>query len=288
MLLRHVRPALIVTLCWLMPGYAQDPARLEKSTTEVAPGVYVFGNYSARSLFVVTGDGVIATDPTNPGHAAAMRDAIATVTEEPVRWVVYSHQHWDHVLGGKIFKDAGATFISHEKCLPHWRRLPHPDLVLPDRTYADSTELKAGDKTLKLLYFGVNHGDCMFVMQVAGTDVMFVNDLVTPHSVGLGFMPDYDPGGWARALREIEARPDWSRMVGGHGVPVAPRAALVQRRRYLEAVMSAVREGVDKGLRGEALYDTIELAPEFREMNGYEAQLRRAAERIYYYYLMGW
>lgn len=151
------------------------------------------------------------------------------MTDQPVRLVVYSHQHWDHVLGGQIFKDEGAQFISHEKCLPHWQRHPNADLVLPDRTVAGTTTLELGDKQLELLYFGPNHGDCTLVMQVAGTDVLYVSDLVTPFSMGLGFMPDSDPYEWVRTLREIEARDDWSRIVGAHGIPVAPRAALEQR-----------------------------------------------------------
>ena len=264
------------------------PDLFTRSTTELAPGLYSFGSFGARSIFVVSSAGVVVTDPATPAQAKALRAAVAEVTDQPVRYVVYSHQHWDHALGGQIFKDEGAEFISHEKCLPHWERHPHPDLVLPDRTVAGTTTLDLGDRQLELLYFGPNHGDCTLVMQLAGTDVLYVNDLVTPYSVGLGFMPDYDPFEWLRTLREIEARDDWSRMVGAHGIPVAPREALVQRRRYLEAVIAAVQAGLDEGKRLDELYGSIELPEEFRQMRGYEAQLPRAAERIYHALTMGW
>ncbi len=269
---------------------AQQPAPdlFTRSWTELAPGLYSFGSFSARSIFVVGQAGVAVTDPANPAQAKALRAAVAAVTDRPVRYVIYSHQHWDHVLGGGIFKDEGAEFISHEKCLPHWERHPHPDLVLPDRTVAGTTSLDLGDRQLELLYFGPNHGDCTLVMQVTGTDVLYVNDLVTPYSVGLGFMPDYDPFQWLRTLREIESREDWSRMVGAHGIAVAPREALVQRRRYLEAVIEAVQAGIAEGKRLDELYASIELAEEFRQMRGYEAQLPRAAERIYHALTMGW
>lgn len=139
------------------------------------------------------------------------------------------------------------------------------------------------------MYFGRNHGDCFLVMQLDSTDVMIVGDLVTPYSVGLGFFPDYDPGEYIRTLREIEALSGWSRMVGNHGIPVAPKDALAQRRRYLEALMVAVRDAMEQGdLRFDDLYSSIELPEEFRQMRGYERQIRRAAERISYYYAMGW
>jgi glyoxylase-like metal-dependent hydrolase (beta-lactamase superfamily II) len=277
-----------LTLVTASPAWAQSLDLFTKATTEVAPGVYSYGAFTARSLFVVTSDGVIATDPVSPKNAADMRAAIAEVTDQPVKYVVYSHQHWDHVLGGQIFKDEGATFISHQNCITHFVRHPNDDLVMPDRTVSSDSELTLGDKTLKLMYFGPNHGDCMLVMQVEGTDVLYINDLVTPYSVGLGFMPDYDPGEWLRTLKELEAMDGWTEFVGGHGIPVAPKEALSQRKRYMEALMAEVRAGIATGKRLEDLYDTIELGEEFREMRGYDTHIRRAAERIYHYYTMGW
>ena len=262
---------------------------MARSSTELAPGLYSFGSFGERSIFVVTPDGVIATDPTNAGHAAAMRAAIAEVTDQPVRYLVYSHQHWDHVAGGQLFKDEGATVISHRNCVAHFRDLPNPAVVMPDKTVDGGERIELGGRALKLMYFGRNHGDCLLVMQLEGTDVLFVGDLVTPWSVGLGFMPDYDPGEYLRTLKEIEALPGWERMVGNHGIPVAPKAALNQRRRYLEALMTAVRAAMDRNeLQNEALYASIELAEEFRQMRGYDRQIQRAAERIASYYGMGW
>ena len=272
------------------PMDALTPEQLMKrDSTEIATGLYSFGSFSARSIFVVTNDGVIATDPTDREHARAMRQAIADVTDRPVKYVIYSHQHWDHAPGGRIFKDEGATIISHENCVKHFESNLHPDIVMPDETVKGGEVVELGDSSLRLLYFGRNHGDCMLVMHLEGTDVLFVGDLVTPYSVGLGFFPDYFPAEYLRTLKELEAMEGWSRMVGNHGIPVAPKEALVQRRRYLESLMIQVKRAMDNGqLRGDALYQSIELPEEFRQMRGYKRQLPRAVERIYYYYLMGW
>ncbi len=262
---------------------------MARSTDEIAPGLYAFGSFGERSIFVVTAEGVIATDPTSAEHARAMRAAIGEVTEQPVRYLIYSHQHWDHVLGGQIFKDEGATVVSHENCLAHFRATPNSGVVMPDQTVTGGESISLGGRKLKLMYFGRNHGDCMLVMQLDGTDVLFVGDLVTPYSVGLGFFPDYYPGDYLRTLTEIEALPGWSRMIGNHGIPVAPKEALVQRRRYLEALMDAVRLALERNeLQGDALYQSIELPEEFRQMRGYRRNIARAAERIAYYYGMGW
>lgn len=259
-----------------------------RSTTSLGHGAYSFGSFSARSMFWVGEDGVIVTDPTNPAHAQAMADAVAEVTDKPIRYVIYSHQHWDHSLGGQIFKDRGAIFVSHQECLKHWQRHPNPGLVEPDFTVTQGGQINVKGQTVNLRYLGPNHGDCMLVMQAEGSDALYVSDLVTPYSLGLGFMPDYDPVEWIRTLKELEADLGWEKLVGAHGIAPARRDALVQRRRYLEALMQAVREGMADGKRLDELYESIELPAEFREIRGYDTQLRRAAERIFHYYSMGW
>jgi len=284
--------ALILLLClgttqaWAQADTIPFDMR-KRETVELAPGLYTFGSFAARSIFVVGADGVIATDPVNPDFAKDMRAAIRAVTDKPVNYVVYSHQHWDHVRGAKIFKDEGAEIISHENCVKHFTNTPNPDIVMPDRTVKGGETISVKGKNLKLMYFGRNHGDCMLVMQLEGTDVLYLNDLVTPYSLGLGFMPDYDPMEWARTLREIEARPDWQRMVGGHGIPFGQRDAVTQRRRFLEALMAAVKPEFDKGRSADDIAATIDL-PEFRDVRGYKQQIGRATERIYHYYEMGW
>ena len=138
------------------------------------------------------------------------------------------------------------------------------------------------------MYFGKNHGDCTLVMQVKGSDILYVNDLVTPYSIGLGFMPDYDPVEWIRTLKELEAKNNWSRMIGAHGIPIAPKEALSQRRRFLESLMNKVKIEMESGYKREQLFERIELEEEFKNMRGYDLHIKRAAERIYHYYTMGW
>ena len=259
----------------------------QRVTTELAPGLYTYGNFGRRSVFVVTSEGVIATDPVDPKFAADYRAAIAKVTDKPVKYLVYSHQHWDHVRGGKVFKDEGATVISHKNCLKHFANTPNPEIVAPDRTIEVDDSLVLGGQTFRLMYFGRNHGDCMLVMQLAGTDVLYVNDLVTPYSLGLGFMPDYDPKEWARTLAELEARPDWQRIVGGHGIPFGARDAVTQRRKFLEQLMAYVEPLYAKGTPMDEMIAKADF-PEFREVRGYKEQIGRAVERIYHYYEMGW
>jgi len=84
-------------------------------TRKITDNVYIYRYQFHQSMFVVTPDGVIATDPIGryrPQAVTTYISEIRKVTQAPIKWVVYSHHHYDHIAGGKPFKDLGATFIA--------------------------------------------------------------------------------------------------------------------------------------------------------------------------------
>ena len=91
----------------------------EGQTVKITDGVYGFdlgaSNLPYSAMFVVTGAGVIVIDPFNSVSARAMLQEIRKVSAEPIRYVFYSHDHWDHASGGQVFKNEGAEIIAHNE-----------------------------------------------------------------------------------------------------------------------------------------------------------------------------
>src|SRR4028119_2145796 len=119
------------------PAPAAPPAPPPFATTKVegTENVYVFRYGGHQSMFVVTPEGVIATDPIaflRPQAAATYIDEIKKITQAPIRYVIYSHHHYDHIAGGKPFKDLGATFIAHKNAKARLETLGYRDVVIPD------------------------------------------------------------------------------------------------------------------------------------------------------------
>ena len=255
--------------------------------TKVSDSLYLFSQGGARNIFIVTDEGVIVTDPMNAVAAKALRAEIAKITDAPVKYVIYSHEHWDHILGGKIFEDEGATFVSQFNCLEHFYREPHQDLIFPDITYERNHTIVLGGQQIELLYFGRNHGQCMTVMHIPQERMIFIVDLVTKGRVSGagGTMRDFYPRDWIRTLREIEAL-DFDQMIASHGPAISDRSTVAERRRYLEALMLAVRNELEAGTPYRQILGRIEL-PEFSYLQGYDLYLRANAERILDYYVAG-
>ena len=122
----------LAALCLPETAMAQGPCMKLFETTKIADGVYTFRFGIHRNMFVVTNEGVIATDPISPGAAKIMMGEIRKVTKQPVKYVIYSHEHWDHIAGGRVFKEAGAKFVSHANCAPTFKANPNPAVVAPD------------------------------------------------------------------------------------------------------------------------------------------------------------
>src|ERR1700704_6127319 len=116
---------------------AQRP-QIQTTKVDGTDNVYIFRNGNHQSMFVVTKDGVIATDPIAYGRPTGGQtyvDEIKKVTDKPIKYLVYSHHHYDHIAGGKAFKDAGARIIAHKKVKERLAPLGDPNTVLPDETF---------------------------------------------------------------------------------------------------------------------------------------------------------
>lgn len=258
--------------------------------TELGAGYYTFRYTGTRNIFLVTSRGVIVTDPIEPAAASIMREQIRRITNQPVKYVVYSHEHWDHVMGGRIFKDEGAKFISHRNCVAHWRDLPNPEIVMPDITIDRSLyRLRLGNRTLELRYLGLNHGDCLLIMKPAHVNIPYIVDLASAGGMPLPMMPDYSLHNWVRSLRELESW-DFSQYVGGHGVPLADKSRLSERREYLEALMLETKRELDAGTAIDVIPELVaeRLHNRFGHLRGFNAIVRDNVRRTITYYGMGW
>ena len=144
-------PCLVVCLLTALPVQAGE---VLTETTELGDGLYLFRYGNQQSIFLVGSDGVIATDPLSMEASTVYRAAITEVTDKPVTHVAYTSSFFDRIPGAQVFVDEGAEVIAQANCKSNLMATPHPDTLLPDRTYTDHTSISAGDVSLELYYFG--------------------------------------------------------------------------------------------------------------------------------------
>ena len=135
---------LLVVLAIIITPLMMNVAAAEEHLWKVADDVYRYGNpkYGYFSMFVVSDEGVIVIEPISTGHSQGMLKAIKNVTDKPVRYLLHSHNHWDHSKGGKVFRDQGAKILAHTEAVEWMKDNPHPDLVLPDQIFRPLWQLQ--------------------------------------------------------------------------------------------------------------------------------------------------
>ena len=148
----------------------------------ITDDIYAFRYSFYRNIFIVTDEGVIATDPLSVEAGQILSEQIAKITDQPVKYVAYTHSHWDHVSGGQPFKDQGAQFVAHERCAENFIENPNPNVVTPDITYADRYEITLGGKALERFYFGPSHDNCLVGMVIKPDNLLFLADVAKPQN----------------------------------------------------------------------------------------------------------
>jgi glyoxylase-like metal-dependent hydrolase (beta-lactamase superfamily II) len=208
-----------------VPAYAQQPP-FATTKVEGTDNVYIFRYGNSQAMFVVTSAGVIATDPIGYGRPQAVTtyvDEIKKVTNQPIKFVIYSHHHYDHIAGGKPFKDAGATFVAHKRAKERLAALKDPHTVIPDETIDKNRTIKLGATALELTYLGLNHSDSMLLMRLPKEKIIFTVDWLPVGTLpGRGMIDSY-PLEWEDSIKKVMTI-DWERLIPGH--PGAPDGRL--------------------------------------------------------------
>jgi glyoxylase-like metal-dependent hydrolase (beta-lactamase superfamily II) len=202
------------------PAWAQAPARpmIETTKVEGTDNVYIFRHGNHQSIFIVTSEGVIATDPVaygRPQGGAAYVAEIRKVTDKPIKYLVYSHHHYDHVAGGQAFKDAGARIVSHARAKERLAALKDPATPLPDETFSKQRTIKLGGTALEMTFVGLNHSDSTLVMRLPKEKLLFVVDLIPVGQFPGRGMIDFYPLEAQDSIKRILAM-DWERLIPGH------------------------------------------------------------------------
>ncbi|MBS7535683.1 quinoprotein relay system zinc metallohydrolase 2 [Ancylobacter sonchi] len=245
---------------------------------EIAPGVFVHrapyellapdNDGAIANVGLVVGTEAAAVIDTGNSHIAGqrLREAVRRVTDRPLRYVINTHMHPDHVLGNSALQGEGVRFVGHRKLpralsvradtyLDQVKRLLGPagegtTIVLPDLLVEDRLVLDLGGRVLELEAHPTAHTDNDLTIRDSASDSWFLGDLLF-----VGHVPTLDGSlkGWLGVLDALTARKA-ARAVPGHGPASTdwPGAATAERR-YLETLAADVRRFIADGVpMGEA------------------------------------
>ena len=236
-------------------AFAQDAPQRE--ITRIAGDLYRFQNNFHFSVLLVTPEGIIATDPINADAAQWLKEQVAEQFGQPIKYVIYSHDHADHISGGEVFKADGAIIVAHDNA--------KDDIIgegrataVPDVTFNDELTIELGGKVVELHYVGRNHSDNSLVMHFPEERTVFIVDFI-PTGKALPFMdlPDSYLPDWIESIEAVEAM-DFDILAPGHGA-LGTKEDVTAMKNYMQDLYDAVLEQAQAGKTLEETMAAVKL-----------------------------
>ena len=219
--------------------------------------------------FVIGDDGVAVIDTfQDPRPAKSLLGEIRKITPLPIRFVVNTHYHLDHVNGNDVFAAAGATIVAHRN-VRAWVRTENikmldppvtaekkarvASLTLPTVVHDSHLDLYLGSRRINVRYYpGHTGGDS--VVSVPDAHVVFCGDMLWKQHVPN--LIDASTGAWVESLDRMQKDYGVSTWVPGHG-DVANGQDVLTFRKYLAALRMEVKREQAAGKSGAALVDAL-------------------------------
>ena len=233
---------------------------------QLSDQLYAFRYTFYRNIILIGNDGIIVTDPLTPEAAAILNDELKKISDKPIKYVAYSHSHWDHVSGGQVFKDQGASFVAQEQCLQNCLENPSKNVVKPDQVFANEYRIDVGDSALEMYYFGPSHDNCRVVFLTQPDRYIFIADDANPpngmnmiYGAGLADTYIFNLVSFFKEAESLARKKRARGVIGSHmsfekepmnlvAGTVGSTRVIKQQRKFYELVIKEVQRAMDQGV----------------------------------------
>lgn len=261
-----LRVGLLLLAAVTVPMTVAKAATLEQAS----PSVYwVKGDRpgAAISSVIVTTEGLVVVDSTcrSEGTAVWLKGELKTRFKQPVKYVVLSHDHEDHICDLDVFDDT-ATTVAQVKTRDAVVREKRNTSV-PDITFDDRLSLWLGGREIQLVYFGPTHSDNLIQVYVPDEKVLIAPDFMQR---GKGLIPDFrdmDVDNMLKTWNYVYRMYDIDVIVNGHG-GTSPKQDILNNIHFVQTLRQAVLDEMVKGTSLPTMLETMKL-PQFADWRGY-------------------
>jgi glyoxylase-like metal-dependent hydrolase (beta-lactamase superfamily II) len=222
-------------------------------------------------LVLITAAGALVIDPAATCTAGWLRDEIRKRFNTPVKYVVYTHGHADHISGGQVFQRDGAIVVANQRALEPivGEKLP---TAVPDRVFDQDMTITLGGETILLHRVAPSHSDNMIMVLFPKYKALQCTDVCEHASMPYNDFLDFYYPGWIETLDWV-ARQDVEFIDIGHYTP-ATRADEAALRDYMVDLHQQVLDLARAGQSWDQLYRNVRFSDATRKWIGFDAMNR--------------
>ena len=261
-----LRLRVIAVLLVATSAYAQeDFDAVQIETIPVSDNIYMLTGLGGNIALSVGDDGAFLVDDQYAPLSDRILAAVEAVTDAPVRFVINTHWHWDHVGGNENMAETGAILVAHENVR---RRMstaqfvealgrhtePSPEGALPLVTFTDHVTFHWNGDEIRVFHVAPGHTDGDALIHFVGADVIHAGDNYFSNRYPL---VDFSSGGTLEGMLAnvdaiLEIAEDETKIIPGHG-PLSDRTQLLEYRAMLTTARDRITALIQQGLDREAV-----------------------------------
>ena len=217
-----------------------DP-KVGYAVKDIGNGVYVISDNGWQSAWLVTNDGVIVFDaPETFGKQIPFE--VAKVTNKPIKMLIYSHQHRDHIGGSPAFRDIkGLQIVATDSVAKYLKEQRDPERLIPNVTFGSEKTIKMGGKTVQLTRHCYHSQEGDLFIYVPEARFLMAIDCVTPgYAPFMGFDLTTNFGEYLKVFDQLLAY-KFDTFVGGHLTDIGARGDVETAKEFAFDVYNTVK-----------------------------------------------
>ncbi len=277
MLMKHknifaIIGSLVIVLVYMSFLYAQEQAELQVGAEKLAEQLYMLWDSDGMgNTVVLTGDdGVLMVDTKVDNAVDRLFAKIAELSDKPIRFVIITHRHFDHVGGNEKIAKTGAAIIAHENVRKHLsialdmkllnkKVPPAPKVARPLITFTKEMTFHLNGEDIKVFHVAPGHTDGDAVIYFKNANVIHMGDLyfegLYPY---IGIYSGGSINGMIKVINQILPMIDENtKVIPGHG-PLSNKARL---QKYV-SMLTAIRDNVGRRMQeGNTMEEMIATKP---------------------------
>ena len=225
---------------------------------EIKRDVYIITDGAYQSMFVTTGKGVILFDAP-PSFGQHIIKAVAEVTEEPIRKLIYSHAHVDHTASAEFLKDIpNLEIIAEKEVADFLKEMKDPRRLIPTKSFINQTKIEFGtaEIELKKVNYHSNEGD-LYIYLPKKKVLMAIDTLAPGYVPFMNFDLTVNMHEYLKMFDQVLAY-DFDVLVAGHLTSLGTRQDVVDNKNYALDIYQTVKRIHNSADQNKMAMDTIQ------------------------------
>ena len=224
--------------------------------TSLNDQITLFNNGKVQSLVISGNSESVLIDPINKSNTEEIKNYLRENNKPSITNIIYSHSHWDRLLGSTLFDTKKHKIISQSACELYFTRNNNTDITKPNFYFKKQHTISLEEEEIVLHYFGPSHGECMVVIEMVRAKILFVPELIStrgasfPKDPTLPFLRPATLENFFTRLEELVEEKKIQSFISGYGDDETYGSVKIisEQKQFWQLILITAKEAEEDGL----------------------------------------